>query len=136
MAYPNLLIVEGLRGSYMADPAGTTLGIWTRCKFASPATQNADGTPVLQLCAATDRAAVVLLQPCAAGAYGVCALPNGGGALIGLCSGSITLGAAVYGAAAGKISASSAGGAVLAGYATKVGADGDYISYLPLFAAA
>ncbi len=136
MAYPNKLVIEGLRDSFMADPDNAAIGIWLRCTLAAEAT-TPDGTPALVLAAATERGSVVTLQPIAAGAYGACALSNGsGGELIGVCVGTIASGGNVYGAASGKVSASSGGGAVLLGVATCAGADGGTITYLPNPAAA
>lgn len=135
-AYPNKLIIEGLRDTYMADPDGAALGAWLRCKLVAD-TATPDGTPVLQLASATERGSVVTLSPLAAGVYGACALSNGsGGSLMGVCVGSIPHGGNVYGAAAGKVSNSSAGGAVLLGVATCAGADGGTVTYIPNPAAA
>lgn len=136
MAYPNHLIIEGLRDSYMADPDGSTLGIWLRCKFVNEAT-TPDGTPALALCSATERASVVTMQAIAPGAYGTCAVANGGGGtLMGLMSGNCNPGDELYGASNGRVSTSSGGGAVLVGYATSMGADGGYVTYQPAAVAA
>jgi hypothetical protein len=136
MAYPNKLVIEGLRDSYMADPDGSALGIWLRCKLVADAA-TPDGTPVLQLASATERGSVVTLQPIAAGAYGACAIANGGGGTLqAQCSGTIAHGGNVYGAANGKVSAASGGGAVLLGVATCAGADGGSVTYMPNPAAA
>lgn len=136
MAYPNKLVIEGLRDSFMADPDNAAIAIWRRCVLNAEAT-TPDGTPALTLASATERGSVVTLQPIAAGAYGACALSNGGGGeLIGVCVGTIASGAAVYGAASGKVSASSAGSAVLLGVATCAGADGGTVTYIPNPAAA
>lgn len=131
MAYPNKLIIEGLRDTYMADPDGSALGIWLRCKLVAD-TATPDGTPVLQLASATERGSVITLQPIAAGAYGACAISNGGGGShMGVCVGTIPHGGNVYAAAGGKVSASSAGGAVLLGVSTCAGYDGGTVTYLP-----
>ena len=136
MAYPNHLIIEGLRDSLMADPDNAAIGIWLRCKTNAEAT-TPDGTAALVLAAATERGQYVTLQPIAAGAYGAVALmANGGGTLMGQCVGTINSGDNVYGAANGKVSASSAGGAVLLGTATTSGADGGYVVWAPNPAAA
>ena len=135
-AYPNKLTIEGLRDSYMADPDGSALGIWLRCKLVADAATK-DGTPVLQLASATERGSVVTLQPIAAGSYGACAFSNGsGGTLMGVCVGTIPHDGNVYGAANGKVSNSSAGGAVLLGVSTCAGYDGGTVTYLPNPAAA
>jgi hypothetical protein len=136
MAYPNKMILEGLRDSFMADPDNAAIGAWLRCKLATD-TAPVDGTPVLQLASATERGSVVTLQPIAAGAYGAVSPSNGsGGTLMGVCVGTIDKGGNVYGAANGKVSASSGGGAVLLGVATCAGADGGTVTYLPNPAAA
>jgi hypothetical protein len=136
MAYPNKLIIEGLRDTYMADPDNAAIGIWLRCALAAEAT-TPDGTPALVLADATTRGSVVTMQPIAAGAYGLCQLSNGGGGtLMGVCVGTIASGGAVYAAANGKVSASSAGGALLLGEATCAGADGGTVTYIPNPAAA
>lgn len=135
-AYPNKVIIEGLRDSFMADPDGSAISQWLRCKLVAD-TATPDGTPVLQLASATERGSVVTMQPIAAGAYGNCAYSNGsGGTLMGVCVGTIPHGGNVYGAANGKVSASSAGGAVLLGVATCAGYDGGTVTYLPNPAAA
>lgn len=135
-AYPNKLIIEGIRDSFMADPDGSELAPWLRCKLVAD-TATPDGTPVLQLASATERGSVVTLQPIPAGVYGACSYSNGsGGTLMGVCSGSIPHGGNVYGASNGRVSNSSAGGAVLLGVATCAGADGGTVTYLPNPAAA
>lgn len=136
MAYPNKLRIEGLSDSFMADPDNAAIGIWLRCTIAAEST-TPDGTPALVLASATERGSYVTLQPIAAGAYGAVAPLNGSGGTIQCqCSGTIASGAAVYGAANGKVSASSGGGAVLLGEATCAGADGGSVTYIPNPAAA
>ena len=136
MAYPNHLIIEGLRDSFQADVDNAALGIWLRCKLVND-TRTPDGTPTLVLAAATERGTHVTLQPIAAGAYGAVALmANGGGTLLGQCVGTVNNGDSIYGAATGKVSSSSAGGAVLLGVALTSGADGGYVSWMPNPAAA
>lgn len=136
VGYPNKVIIEGLRDSYMADPDGSAISQWLRCKLVAD-TATPDGTPVLQLASATERGSVVTMQPIAAGAYGNCAFSNGsGGTLMGVCVGTIAHGGNVYGAANGKVSTSSAGGAVLLGVATCAGSDGGTVTYIPNPAAA
>lgn len=136
MAYPNQLRIEGLTDSLMADPDGSAIGIWLRCKVQAEAT-TPDGTPALALASATERGNYNTLQPIAAGAYGAVALiGNGGGTLQTYCSGSIDSGGAVYGAANGKVSASSGGGAVLLGVALSSGVDGGTCIWEPNPAAA
>lgn len=128
MAYPNKLRIEGLSDSYMADPDNAAIGIWLRCKLVAEAT-TPDGTPALVVASDSERGSVVTLQPIAAGAYGACALMNGGGGTLQVqCSGTIASGADVYAAASGKVAAS---GSLLLGVATCAGADGGSITYIP-----
>jgi hypothetical protein len=136
MAYPNKLIIEGLRDTFMADPDNAAIGINLRCKLAAEAT-TPDGTPALVLASATERGEVWTCQPIAAGAYGLCQFLNGGGGThMGVCVGSIAHGGAVYAAANGKVSASSGGGALLLGVATCAGYDGGTVTWIPNAAAA
>lgn len=136
VGYPNKLIIEGMRDSYMADPDGSAISPWLRCKLVAD-TATPDGTPVLQLASATERGSVVTMQPIAAGAYGNCAFSNGsGGTLMGVCVGTIPHGGNVYGASNGRVTNSSAGGAVLLGVATCAGADGGTVTYIQNPAAA
>lgn len=130
MAYPNKLIIEGTLDTFMADPDNAAIGINLRCKLGAEST-TPDGTPALVLASATERGTVVTAQPIAAGAYGACRLINGGGTLYGVCVGTIAHGGNVYGAASGKVSTSSAGGAVLLGVATCAGADGGTVTWAP-----
>jgi hypothetical protein len=133
MAYPNKLIIEGLRDTYMADPDNAAIGIWLRCDLAAEAT-TPDGTPALVLATDSTRGDVVTMQPIAAGAYGLCQLSNGGGgSLMGVCVGPILSGADVYAAASGKVAGS---GSVLLGTATCAGYDGGTVTYIPLPVAA
>ncbi len=128
MAYPNKLIIEGLRDTYMADPDGSAIGIYLRCVLQAEST-TPDGTPALALAGNDAAGSVFTLQPIAAGAYGACQMLNGGGGTcMGICSGTIDSGAAVYAAAAGKVAAS---GSVLLGEATCAGADGGTVTWIP-----
>lgn len=132
MAYPNKTINDGPYGSFMADPNGSTLGIYTRCKFANPSSSTPDGKPILQLASATEPADVVTMQPIAAGAYGSVKFINSGGETFGQMSGDIACGATLYAAASGKVSASSAGSALKVGVTTSTGADGGPVTYAPV----
>lgn len=133
MAYPNKVIVEGLRDSFRADPDNAAIGAWLRCKLVAETT-DVDGTPALVLASDSERGSVVTLQPIAAGAYGACAYSNGsGGTLMGVCVGTIASGGDVYAAANGKIAGT---GTVKLGVATCAGADGGTATYLPNPAAA
>lgn len=132
MAYPNKLINDGPYGSFMADPNGSTLGIYTRCKFADPTTVTPDGKPILQLASGTEQAQVVTMQPIAAGAYGSVKLINCGGETFGIMSGNIASGTLLYAAANGKVIASSGSSALKIGTTTSTGADGGPVTYTPL----
>lgn len=127
-AYPNKLIIEGQRDSFMADPDGSAISQWLRCKLVADAAEPS-GRPVLQLASNSERGSVVTLQPIAAGAYGACAPLNGsGGEILCVCSGTIASGAAVYAATNGRVAGS---GSVLLGVAQCAGADGGTVVYLP-----
>lgn len=137
MAYPNKTINNGPFGSFMADPGQSALPAYARCKFVNPSTTTKDAKPLLQLCSATERADVVTLQPIAAGKVGTVKYVNCGGETYGLASGTIaSAGVAIYGAASGKVSTVSGGGAVLVGKSTSPGADGGVVTYAPVPAAA
>ena len=126
MAYPNKLIIEGIRDTYMADPDNAAIGIYLRCVLVAEAT-TPDGTPALVLAGDDAAGSVFTLQPIAAGAYGACQMLNGGGGTcMGVCVGTIASGAAVYAAANGKVAGS---GTVLLGEATCAGADGGTVTY-------
>jgi hypothetical protein len=130
MAYPNKTINDGPYGSFMADPEGSALGIYTRCKFVT-SSATPDGKPILQLASATEVAQVVLMQPIAAGAYGTVKFINCGGETYGQMTGNIALAAALYAAANGKVSSSSAGSALFVGTTTSTGNDGGPVTYTP-----
>ncbi len=132
MAYPNKTINDGPYGSFMADPNGATLGIYTRCKFADPTTVTPDGKPILQLASGTEQAQVVLMQPIAAGAYGTVKFLNAGGEQFGIMAGNIASGTLLYAAANGKVTASSAASALKVGTTTSTGADGGPVTYTPM----
>lgn len=132
MAYKNKLINDGPYGSYMADPNGSTIPLYTRCKFVANGGATTDGTPILQAASATERADVVTMQPIAAGAYGTVKYSNAGGEQFGALKagdGALAEGSAVYAAASGKVSPSSAAGALLIGVCTNGDADGGTITY-------
>lgn len=131
MAYPNKTINDGPYGSFMADPNGSTLGIYTRCKFADPTTVTPDGKPILQLASGTEQAVCVLMQPIAAGAYGTVKFLNAAGEQFGIMAGNSASGVQLYAAASGKVTASSAASAIKIGITTSSGADGGPVTYLP-----
>lgn len=129
MAYPNKTINDGPYGSFMADPNGSGIGIYIRCKFADPTTATPDGKPILQICAGTEVADVVTMQPIAAGAYGTVKFTNAAGEAFGIMSGNIASGTQLYAAANGKVTASSASSALKVGMTTSTGADGGPVTY-------
>jgi hypothetical protein len=136
MGYPNKTINRGPDVSFTADPAGSAIPAYTRCKFKAPATPLASGKPVIEPCGAADRADVITNEPIGIGSEGACFFANTGGEVYGVCADDIANAAAVYGAADGKISASSGGGAVLAGKMTSQGYTGKISTYSLTAAAA
>lgn len=131
MAYPNKTINDGPYGSFMAKPGEAALGIYVRCKFTDPTTSTPDGSPVLELASATERADVVTLQPIAAGAYGSVKYLNSGGETYGRMVGTVASGTQLYAAASGKVTAASGGGALKVGKTTTTGRDGGAVCYAP-----
>lgn len=129
MSYPNRTINDGPYGSFMADPANAAIGIYVRCKFATPSTPTPDGKPTLVVAAINERADVITMQPIAAGAYGTVKFANGGGEQFGIMSGGCAVGVELYTAADGKVSTTSSGGALLAGKSTSAGYDGKAVTY-------
>jgi hypothetical protein len=137
MAYPNKTINTGPFGSFMADPEGSALAAYARCKFVNPAGATKDSKPILQLCSATERADVITMQPIAAGAVGTVKFANSAGEQYGLCVGTIaSAGVLLYGGANGKVTAASGGGAVVVGKSTSPGADAGVVTYAPVVALA
>jgi len=128
MAYVNATIVQGGMASFQAS-VDADIPIYTRVFFTTTA-DSAGGKPTVKACGATDRAIGVAMQPIAIGAFGVVRLANAQGEQYGLASGSIGLGVAVYQAAAGKVTASSGGGALRIGVSTTPGFDGGPFTYL------
>lgn len=124
MAYPNKTINEAGFGSYLA---ANLIALYTRCKFVTPA--GSDGKAKIDVAAIGDRAAVVAMQPIAAGAYGTVRYLNSPGEQFGICVGTIPVGSPVYSAASGKVSVVSTGGALLLGVATCDGFDGGVVTY-------
>lgn len=133
MAYPNKVINEGPFDSFQA---GEAIALYQRVKFNTTAAGDLSGKPQIVVAGATDRACGVAVQPIASGAYGTIKYINSPGEQFGNCVGSITLGALVYAAAAGALTASSGGGAYVAGTSTSTGANGGTLTYLPISAIA
>ncbi len=131
MAYPNKTINETGFGSYLAAAA---IAIYLRCKFVTPA--GVDGKASINVCDIADNADVVAMVPIASGAYGAVSYLNRGGEQYGIASGTIAVGAPVYTAALGKVSAASGGGALLVGKATCAGYDGGVVTYAPVMGGA
>lgn len=136
MAYLNKTINDGPPVTFMADPGGSALAAYRRCKFADPAGATLDGKPILSYCSATERAQVVTMAPIAVGLNGQCRFASAA-EQFGICAGNVaSAGVALYGASNGRVSTTSGGGAVLVGYSTSPGADGGVITYTPAVAAA
>jgi hypothetical protein len=138
MSYLNKTINDGPYASFKADPNGSTIPAYRRCKFVNPAGATIDGKPILQLCSATERADVITMEPIAAGAVGSCKFANSGGEQFGVTLLTVaTAGVALYGGANGFLTTASGGGAVLVGTSTSpgVGATGT-VTYAPAAAAA
>lgn len=128
MAYVNATINEGGRGSFQCD-AAADIAVYQRLLFTTTADAHG-GKPTLVIAGATDRATCVALQPILKGAFGTVRFLNAQGEQYGIASGSIGLGVPVYGAAAGKLTASSGGGALRCGISTSPGFDGGPFTYL------
>lgn len=137
-AYLNKTINDGPYVSFMADPNGSTIPAYRRCKFVDPAGATLDGKPILQLCSATERADVVTMAPIAAGAVGQCKFANAGGEQYGMTLLTVaSAGVTLYGGANGMVTTASGGGAVVVGKSTSpaVGAAG-VVTYAAVAAAA
>lgn len=126
MAYTNKTINEGA-GNFGSYQAAAAFAIYLRGKFVTPA--SADGKAKIDLAGVTETTDVVAMTPIASGAWGTVRFANSGGEQFGVCSGTIAIGALVYAAASGKVSADSSGGALLLGRATSAGFDGGVITY-------
>ena len=130
MSYSNKTINDGPYGSFQADPANADIGIYVRCKLATPSAATPDGKPTLVVCAIGERADVITMQPIAAGAYGAVKFANAGGEQFGIMSGACGIGVALYTAAAGAVSTTSSGGALLCGKSTSAGYPGKVVTYV------
>ncbi len=128
MAYVNATIVQGGFGSFQAS-VDADITLYQRLCFNTTA-DTQGGKPCVKACGATDRAMGVAMQPFAIGIFGTVRLANAQGEQYGQASGSIGLGVAVYQAAAGKLTASSGGGALRVGVATTPGFDGGPFTYM------
>lgn len=131
MAYPNKTINEGSFGSFQA---AADILLYQRVKFTT--TAGSDQKPKIDVAGIADRAVGVAMQPISSGNFGTIKFLNSPGEQFGLASGSVTIGAAVYSAALGKVGVATGGGALLAGTATCTGADGGSLTYLPINATA
>lgn len=129
MAYPNCVANDGPYVTFMADPNGSGIGIYIRCKFAAASSATPDGKPILQICGVAEREDVITMQPIAAGAVGVCKFANAGGEQFGQMAGSCTEADALYTQAAGKVGTATGSGALLTGKATMAGSDGGPVTY-------
>lgn len=129
MAYYNKTINDGPYGSFMADPNGSTIAIYTRCIFAAASAATLDGKPILQVATAAQHGEVVTMQPIAAGAYGAVKFMNAGGEQFGVMAGNCTEGDTLYAETSGKVGKATAGGAIVHGVATSPGADGGVVTY-------
>ena len=123
MAYPNCSINSGPFGTFMADPNGSGIGIYIRCKFAAAGGLTPDGKPILQICGVAERTQVITMQPIAAGAVGTVKFANFGGEQFGQMAGSCT-------EALGKVGTATGSGALLIGPATIAGSDGGPVTYV------
>jgi hypothetical protein len=135
MAYKNKTYNDGQYDTYMADPGGSTIPAYRRCKFVVASPSRVDGRPMLQLCSATERADIITMQPIAAGAIGNCRYVNGGGSVYGAVvpgAAAITDGVLIYGAANGQVTGASGGGAVVVGKTTSPGVSAGVLTYAPV----
>ena len=129
MAYPQCQTNDGPYGTFMADPNGSGIGIYIRCKFAAAGGLTPDGKPILQICGVADREDVITMQPIAAGAVGTVKFANSGGENFGQMAGSCTEGDSLYTEALGKVGTATGSGALLTGKATIAGSDGGPVTY-------
>ncbi len=134
MAYPNATINERGFGTFQSDAAGA-IALYQRCHFSTTA-DSAGAKPTLLVSGVTDRATVIAMEAIAISTstvfnFGTVRFLNAQGEQFGIASGTIGVGAAVYSAAAGRLSTVSTGGAILLGIATTAGADGGPFTWLP-----
>jgi hypothetical protein len=131
MPYANKTIVMGSEGTFQAAEA---IALYARVKFNTSA--DSAGKPKLVYADAADVAIGVAMEPIADGAFGLIRFLNSPGEQFGLASGTIGLGVTIYGAADGKVSTASGGGAKLVGISTTTGADGGTLTYMQSVASA
>lgn len=131
MPYSNKTIVMGSEGTYQAAEA---IALYGRVKFNTSA--DSAGKPKLVYADAADVAIGVAMEPIADGAFGLIRFLNAPGEQFGLASGTIGLGVQLYGAADGKVTAASGGGALLVGISTTTGANGGTLTYMQRIAVA
>jgi hypothetical protein len=134
MAYVNATINQSGFDTFQSDTSNA-ITLYQRCYFGTTADTNG-AKPTLLVAGATNRATVVAMQAISQSTttvsyFGTCRFLNAQGEQFGIASGTITIGATVYAAAAGALSTSSAGGALLAGIATSAGFDGGPFTYMP-----
>jgi len=124
-AYSNKTINPNSEGTFQAAEA---IALYARVKFnTSP---DNSGKPKIVYADAADVAIGVAMEPIADGAFGLIRFLNAPGEQIGLASGTIGLGVSIYGAADGKLSTVTSGGAKLVGVSTTTGADGGTLTYM------
>lgn len=131
MPYSNKTIVMGSEGTFQAAEA---IALYGRVKFNTSA--DSSGKPKLVYADAADVAIGVAMEPIASGDFGLIRFLNSPGEQFGLASGTIGLGVSIYGAADGKVSTVSGGGALLVGISTTTGADGGTLTYMQKVASA
>lgn len=129
--YSNKTINPGSDGTFEAAEA---IPLYARVKFNTTADDS--GKPGIILADGTEVAIGVAMEPIANAAYGLIRFLNAPGEQFGLASGTITLGATIYAATDGKVTASSAGSAKVVGIATTTGADGGTLTYVQAVATA
>lgn len=130
-SYSNKTINKTDEGTFQAAEA---IALYARVKFNTSA--DSAGKPKLVYADAADVAIGVAMEPIADGAFGLIRFLNAPGEQIGLASGTIGLGVTIYGAADGKLSTSSGGGAKLVGISTTAGANGGTLTYMQSVASA
>ena len=108
--------------------AAEAIALYARVKFNT--TPDSSGKPKLVYADAADVAIGVAMEPIADGAFGLIRFLNAPGEQYGLASGTIGLGVAIYGAADGKVSTATGGGAKLVGISTTPGANGGTLTYM------
>lgn len=129
-SYYNKTIVDGPYGSFQADPDQADIALYARCKFVSNV--SADGQAMLQVCAITEAADCVAMQPIVAGKWGTVKFFNAPGTQFGNATEAISAADVIYSAAAGAVSKSSGSGAVVQGKAVIASGANRVCVYAPL----